>query len=133
MLAQLLNCALAHGIGESDCTLSLVCGAVDKQSDCDNVASALRALKTSEEFGHVADLANRTKHMRVAAGGIGAKLEDDGGIAVRQYWEAFGRDARQHPRAALPELAQMTSTLQDRIASVLDAVADLLTTRQRNE
>jgi hypothetical protein len=81
----------------------------------------------------VADLTNRTKHRQVAAGGIGAQLESDGDIAVRQYLDAFEHDARKHPRTALPELAQMTSTLQDRFASVLNAVADVLTTRQKHD
>ena len=129
--SQVVNDALGLGIGERDCSLSGIAGKLSGDPAYSRLEAALRRFQASSEYRYVADGSNRTKHRNALYSNIWARVEDGGGVNVKQSLRAFEHDARLHDEAEVAEINSLIDAIRNRVGSILDELLAVLIANDR--
>jgi hypothetical protein len=129
LLAQLVNAVLPLGLVEGECDLSRALARLQSEAAHSHLRSALQTLPASPQFAYVRDATNRMKHRNLMGASIGARVNDEGGVDVRQRLAAFEHDSRSHDEVAPKDIAAAAASLQRATANVLHELVGLLTAR----
>ena len=119
LLAQVINSALRLRLPERDCSLAKVQTKLCHEPRWSGLAASLSRFKTSSEYEYVTDGCNRTKHRNALKSNISARVEDGGGVDVRQSLAAFEHDARSHDETEAAEISSNVDALKCRVGDVL--------------